>query len=180
VLALLNRGLLRASAKSTDAAVRAAKAAEDEAKASREAMERDWRPVLSFDRTMRYGGGIAMASEASHVRNVGRGPALNIRYLRRTRDADIQWGVTKLFSLAGSGDTADRPVWEDFDSLPSEPAEEIWGGLFPAATRVLVCQDQAGFVYRFVDPNPIPDVWQEGIEPKPAWVDWYHSWLASD
>ncbi len=48
VLALLNRGLLRATAKATDAAVRAAKAAEDEAKASREAIELDWRPLLTF------------------------------------------------------------------------------------------------------------------------------------
>lgn len=55
-----NQRLVRANTKATRAAERAAKAAEDEAKASREAMELDWRPVLTFNRTRESGSPVGM------------------------------------------------------------------------------------------------------------------------
>jgi hypothetical protein len=71
-LAILNQRLLKASTKATEAAQRAAKAGEDEAKASREAMELDWRPVLTFHHateTTELSEAATMTSDTTYVRN---------------------------------------------------------------------------------------------------------------
>lgn len=189
VLALLNRGLLRATAKATNAAVRAAEAAEDEAKASRESIELDWRPVLTFHHatgTSTVTEGFSMSFAKTVVHNVGRGPGLNVRFLQRKRNekGGTDWQMTKRFSLAG-GDNISSHSWVRPDprsgvaELP-EPADEVWGGAFPRAKEVLICQDQAGHYYRFIDPRTFADVWRDGEEPRPVWLDWYRGFLDND
>jgi hypothetical protein len=174
VLALENRTLLKASAAATEATKRAARAAEDQATASAEALQLDWRPVLTFHHsteTHTITGAWSTTSAVTYVRNVGRGPALNTRFLHRKRDEDgnSDWQRTKRFSLAGGGDTVSDHAWVKTDPHLGEPSEDVWGGAFPNASEVLICQDQAGHLYRFVDPQPIPDSWREGEKPQP-WV----------
>ncbi len=92
--------------------------------------------------------------------------------------------MTKRFSLPGRrcrGRTlmgADRP--RQRDSLSGEPDDQVWGDTFPRAREVLMCQDQTGHLYRFIDPIPLPDVWRQGDDPRPGWVDWYRGWLDAD
>jgi hypothetical protein len=168
ILAIENNRLLKASARATETTERA--------------LELDWLPVLTFHHTTDRSdlGGFPMAFAATYVRNVGRGPAVNVRFLRRKvlDDGTKEWEMTKRFSLAG-GDTIDRHAWVSSDPHQGEPAEEVWGGVFPKAKEVLICQDQAGHLYRFIDPEPNPDKWQEG-DPGKAWVDWYQGLLDSD
>src|SRR5207249_3612269 len=106
--------------------------------------------------------------------NVGRGPALNIRYLERWRkdDATSTWQMTKRFSLSGGDGVADHS-WVETDPTSrvprmAEPADQVWGGSYPRAKEVVICQDQAGRFYRFIDPIPLPEVWREGDVPRPV------------
>jgi hypothetical protein len=172
VLAIENRRLLLASADATAATKRA--------------LDLDWRPVLTFHHateTSTITGAFTMISAATYVRNVGRGPALNVRFLRRKRNDDgtPDWQMTKRFSLAG-GDTVSEHSWVTTDpgkGVPhqGEPPDEVWGAAFPQAREVLICQDQGGQLYRFVDPEPLE--WRAG-DPRKAWVEWYRGLLASE
>jgi hypothetical protein len=179
VLAWENRTLLKASAAATEATERAAKAAEDQATASAEALQLDWRPILTFHHTTQSGSTIPMTFSVVYVLNVGRGPSLNIRYLsRKSAGGGTTFQMTRRFSLHAGDGTLDYK-WSTATPLP-EPADEVWGGTFPTVKEVLICQDQAGHLYRFVDPQPIPDVWRGDNERRPVWVDWYRTWLGSD
>jgi hypothetical protein len=175
MLALENRRLLQASTRATDATERA--------------LDLDWRPVLTFDHvtsSSRLGStGISIAYAATHVRNVGRGPALNVRFLHRRAkdDGSRAWQMTKRFSLAGGGDTVAGHSWVETDensvAEKGEPADDVWGGPFPLVNEVLICQDQAGRLYRFVDPEPVPAEWRVG-DGKKAWVEWHRGLVSSE
>jgi hypothetical protein len=180
ILALENRSLLKASSAATEATKRAAKAAEDQATATAEALQLDWRPILTLHHTTQLSSVMPMSFPVVHVLNVGRGPALNVRYFRRLGERNAPpWQITKLFSVHGGGEAKDYK-WVDTKPPPSPPDDEVWGGAFPNVKEVMICQDQAGHMYRFVDPQPIPDIWPGDSESRPFWVDWYNTLVGSN
>lgn len=164
-LAFGNRKLLQASTAAT-------KAAQEEAALTREAMQLEWRPILTCFPWKILGQPSPVPVEVRLVKNVGRGPALNVRLLSRVNtDPRAPWSVSAPFGL-GAGEATSDLEWEEIVSQLNDaarPPNEVWGG--PDVYDALFCQDQAGVLYRFKVPEPIPDIWPRN-GPKEPWVEW--------
>jgi hypothetical protein len=188
VLVILNRRLLKESAAATAAATKAASATEKAASSAHEqalatekaaaaaqmAVELDYRPAVVVIKT--YGGG--NPPDRVELANFGRGPALNVHYLSRMSAEwqqgnpghELEWRhASSPVIAAGQSPPAFAVNWG-----MNEVADAVWQGATGVIRQVVCCQDQAGNRYRYMPPNPMPEIWHVR-EAKNAWVEWYEA-----
>jgi hypothetical protein len=189
-LVYFNSRLLDESSRSTVAALRAAESAERAAAAAMKeatatervaaaaqlAVELDYRPVVVVTGTF---GGNGIPYDTARIANLGRGPALNVRYLCRMSAQWHQfnpghleeWRMSNSFDLAG----AQAPIEVTTEWVAGgQGPDAIWQGTNEIVEKVVFCQDQAGNRYRFVPFKPLPEVWHVTDE-MPEWVEWYET-----
>lgn len=175
LLLVLNQRLIAATYKMAQATSVEALATLAEARASRrqvevatrtlDAMQLDqemaWRPYLVVDN---------LTPSTAFLRNIGRGPALNVLVLDRPADS-TPW------EIGGPVAVPVNPELAGVVRLPlvpqvNPPPKEVLGHN-PSPDIVVLCRDQFGNWFRFEPERAALVSWRfRSEDPKPVWVVW--------
>jgi hypothetical protein len=174
----------RVAQQSLTAATGAAVAATEQTRATTEALQLDWRPVLahSFPATP-IPGALAerpRIEQVAEIKNVGRGPALNVyvavsELLLDGLPPRVMEGWAPACAAGATESVSLRPATLNQFHI----SDETWKGAGDWwRKRLIFCQDRAGNVYRFVPPQPLPEMVAVGDSSNP-WAEGYRAQVAN-
>jgi len=168
----------RSAAEATKAAAlateREAVATEASTRTLRDQLEREWRPILVIDHIPL----LRLAEEAGEhqveveLRNLGRGPAVNVLICVMHEKKEEVWRST-LIHVAAGGKVEVKLRRSD------DPRNDMFNRDPPQSRIAILCEDQSGSWHRFSRNDPVPDSYRGMVDRMDSWVEFYATRLNS-